>query len=771
LRVPAFVLIVLGCLLAVPAAALAAEYTVHSALDEPDNNVGVAGCMTAAGKCTLRAAIQESNNSTGTTDTIKFIAAFDGELADTIPLGSSLPAIVDPVRIDGDANAVGGQCTTAAAIKGPCVGIGGPAAGSALTVQNANGVEIEGLAVSGVAAGTAINVIDSSTGFQARDNWIGVKLDGTPGADNKGIFLDPDSDGATIGGLTAAARNVISNNALEGLDAEGADSVIVQGNYLGVAPDGFTPAPNAKDIEVTGSTSGGGFSAANALIGAKVEGAALMSEACDGGCNVISGATATALDLTGDPLLGEKPAVAPVVRGNYVGLDATGFTPVASSATFDILVGEADEARVGGPDEGDANFVAGGGYGVYAEKGEALQVFGNEIGFNYLGNPVTPPSTVGMFIYSLGVAIPPVVSENAIHMNGGVGIEQRFGGSEISENLIVGGQYGVFTEGEPGAFGGNQIAGNSIIESEANGILIENDLNEVIGNVITEAGGAGVRIKNPATLLVATGNHVGGDSQTEENTFLANGGPAIEIIDEVDAGVESENEIARNKGLFNGGLFIDLVGEANGEIKPPAFATATQSTASGSGTMANARIRVFANATKSPGQIGGFLAETVADGKGNWKVTYPSIATGTAIGATQTNPAGGTSELSYATTIADPDKGGGKDDGKVIVDPVCKLSGGGRLCLVDKKAPETKITKGPKAKIHSTTAKFKFSSSESGSSFECKLDKKPFKKCKSPKRYKKLKPGKHVFKVRAIDAAGNVDGTPAKRKFRVLAEG
>lgn len=769
MRVPALILIVVGCLLAVPAAALATEYTVDSTLDEPDNAVGTGGCASAGGKCTLRAAIQESNNSTGTPDTIKFIAAFNGELADTIPLGSSLPAIIDPVRIDGDANASGGQCTTAAAIKGPCVGVSGPSAGSALTVQNANGVEIEGLAVSGVAAGTAINVIDSSTGFQARDNWIGVKLDGSAGANNKGIFLDPDSDGATIGGLTAAARNVISNNALEGLDAEGADSVVIQGNYFGVAPDGSTPAPNAKDIEVTGSTSGGGFSAANALIGAKVEGTALESEACDGGCNVISGATATALDLTGDSLLGEKPAVAPVVRGNYVGLGAAGFTPVASSATFDILVGEADEARIGGPDEGDANFVAGGGYGVYAEKGETLQVFGNEIGFNYLGNPVTPPSTVGMFIFSFGVAIPAVVSENAIHMNGGVGVEQRFGGSEISENLIVGGQYGIFTKGEPGAFGGNQIAGNAIIEPEANGVLIENDLNEVIGNVITEAGGAGVRIENPDTLLVATGNLVGGDSQPEENTFLGNGGPAIEIVDEVDASEESENEVARNKGLANGALFIDLVGEANAGIQPPAFATSTQSTASGSGAVAGARIRVFTNATKSPGQIGGFLAETVADGKGNWKVTYPSIATGTAVGATQTDPAGGTSELSYATATADPGKGGGKDDGKVIVDPVCKRVGG-RLCLVDKKAPETRITKGPKAQTHSTTVRFKFSSSEANSRFECKLDKKPFKKCKSPKKYKKLKPGKHVFKVRSIDTAGNVDGSPAKKKFRVLAE-
>jgi hypothetical protein len=63
---------------------------------------------------------------------------------------------------------------------------------------------------------------------------------------------------------------------------------------------------------------------------------------------------------------------------------------------------------------------------------------------------------------------------------------------------------------------------------------------------------------------------------------------------------------------------------------------------------------------------------------------------------------------------------------------------------------------------------FKFTSTEGKSTFQCKLDKKPFKACGSPKTYKKLKPGKHVFKVRAIDKAGNVDPTPAKRKFTVL---
>jgi hypothetical protein len=48
------------------------------------------------------------------------------------------------------------------------------------------------------------------------------------------------------------------------------------------------------------------------------------------------------------------------------------------------------------------------------------------------------------------------------------------------------------------------------------------------------------------------------------------------------------------------------------------------------------------------------------------------------------------------------------------------------------------------------------------------LDRRPFEKCRSPKKFTGLEPGKHVFKVRAKDGAGNLDPTPAKRAFTVL---
>jgi hypothetical protein len=81
--------------------------------------------------------------------------------------------------------------------------------------------------------------------------------------------------------------------------------------------------------------------------------------------------------------------------------------------------------------------------------------------------------------------------------------------------------------------------------------------------------------------------------------------------------------------------------------------------------------------------------------------------------------------------------------------------------------PETKFGHMPKSELDGTTATYRFSSTEAGSTFECKLDKGRFKPCTSPKRLRHLKPGKHRFSVAAIDSSGNRDPTPSKDGFRV----
>jgi hypothetical protein len=86
---------------------------------------------------------------------------------------------------------------------------------------------------------------------------------------------------------------------------------------------------------------------------------------------------------------------------------------------------------------------------------------------------------------------------------------------------------------------------------------------------------------------------------------------------------------------------------------------------------------------------------------------------------------------------------------------------------LDTGPPETTVTSAPNDPTNATSATFDFSSSESGSSFECALDGAAFTSCTSPRTHSTLSEGSHTFQVRATDAAGNTDPTPASRTWRV----
>jgi large repetitive protein len=84
---------------------------------------------------------------------------------------------------------------------------------------------------------------------------------------------------------------------------------------------------------------------------------------------------------------------------------------------------------------------------------------------------------------------------------------------------------------------------------------------------------------------------------------------------------------------------------------------------------------------------------------------------------------------------------------------------------VDTVAPDTTITGGPSGNNNPNIATFTFTSTESPSTFECKLDAASFAACASPITYNNLVRGSHTFQVRARDAAGNVDATAATRSW------
>jgi len=87
--------------------------------------------------------------------------------------------------------------------------------------------------------------------------------------------------------------------------------------------------------------------------------------------------------------------------------------------------------------------------------------------------------------------------------------------------------------------------------------------------------------------------------------------------------------------------------------------------------------------------------------------------------------------------------------------------------IIDLTTPNTTITSNPSNPTNSTSASFDFigddgSGSGSGvASFECDLDGGGFSACASPQSYSGLSDGSHTFQVRAVDAVGNTDPTPA----------
>jgi Ca2+-binding RTX toxin-like protein len=86
----------------------------------------------------------------------------------------------------------------------------------------------------------------------------------------------------------------------------------------------------------------------------------------------------------------------------------------------------------------------------------------------------------------------------------------------------------------------------------------------------------------------------------------------------------------------------------------------------------------------------------------------------------------------------------------------------------DGKAPNTRIRRRPAQLLFVAAGRrkvsFVFSASERAVRFRCKLDRRPMRPCRSPRAYL-VAPGRHVFRVFAVDAAGNRDRSPATVRF------
>ncbi|MEN9800795.1 MAG: hypothetical protein RL653_4492, partial [Pseudomonadota bacterium] len=86
---------------------------------------------------------------------------------------------------------------------------------------------------------------------------------------------------------------------------------------------------------------------------------------------------------------------------------------------------------------------------------------------------------------------------------------------------------------------------------------------------------------------------------------------------------------------------------------------------------------------------------------------------------------------------------------------------------VDLTAPETTLVSKPATLVNVATATLDFGSDDTTATFECSVDGAAFTACTAPVQLSGLAEGAHSVSVRAVDAVGNVDATPATATWTV----
>jgi len=234
----------------------AAIFTVNSTADD-DDAVADGVCATAAGACTLRAAIQESNASAGVYDTIDF--NLPGTAPHTILVGAvtskDLPVITDPVEINGysqpDASSntlpfgdPKGDDAVLTIVLRPTLqpDMTPVVSGSGLAIS-AGSSTIKGLVVVGF-VGDGIFIVSGDNLIAG--NFIGTTGSSALGNGGGGIFITGPHN--TIGGSDAAARNLISSNSGAGIEMSDAGSTRVLGNFIGTNQAGTAALGNTNGV-------------------------------------------------------------------------------------------------------------------------------------------------------------------------------------------------------------------------------------------------------------------------------------------------------------------------------------------------------------------------------------------------------------------------------------------------------------------------------------------------------------------------------------------
>ncbi len=414
----------------------------------------------------------------------------------------------------GDCNLISANGASGIDIRNSAAGvlvqgnyIGTNAAGTS-ALPNVNGLAL-GIAGAGVQNNTiggvvaaARNLISGNTengiflggavtsGNVIQGNFIGTNAAGTTAIANgsNGVSISGANNNA-IGGVAAGARNVISGNSTAGIRLGGIGN-FVEGNYIGTNAAGTSAIGNgSRGIEIVGG-SNHRIGGSNATPGAS----------CTGACNLISGNAQSGIHM------GAPGAASGLVQGNYIGTDVTGLLPIPN-ATYGInLLGGTTGNLVGGMTPAERNIISGNtNTGVYVEGNSTAnnQILGNFIGVNAVGAGAIPNGSFGVRLTAgannntIGSATAP---GNVISGNGGTGIEIT--GAGVTANIVV------------GNYIGTNATGTAALANTSGGVVIASGAtNNTIGGMVAGArniiagSSDGVVILNAGT----TGNQVQGN--------------------------------------------------------------------------------------------------------------------------------------------------------------------------------------------------------------------------------------------------------------------
>jgi hypothetical protein len=285
------------------------------------------------GLVSLREAIIAANNTPNGSGPDRITFAIAGTGVHTITLASALPAITGAVVIDGSTDD-----SFAANGSRPAIILDGNSlnADGLVLASGSGGSTIRGLVIGNFDL-EGIQIDSGSDGNTIAGNYIGslAATGNSGGVGNGGSGIYVLGTNNTIGGTTAADRNLIAGNA-NGVVIGGGSGNQVVGNYIGTNLAGTTVIANIFDgvrIETggTGNTVGGSnTNQRNVIAGNGGDGVQIDGEASDGN----------------------------TVRGNWIGVGADGATLLGTGGVGIFVSTGADNTVVGGPGANDGNWIA-----------------------------------------------------------------------------------------------------------------------------------------------------------------------------------------------------------------------------------------------------------------------------------------------------------------------------------------------------------------------------------------------------------------------------